>query len=45
MIWARMPWQVHSLKDEKDYDLGTDAVVTVCSWNTNGIMVAPWTLW
>ena len=27
------------LEHERDYDLGMDALVTVCSWNTNGIMV------
>ena len=25
--------------------LGMDALVTVCSWNTNGILVLAWMLW
>ena len=27
------------LEHERDYDFGMDALVTVCSWNTNGIMI------
>ena len=30
---------------ERDYDLGMDALVSVCSWNTKGIMVWAWMLW
>ena len=30
------------LEHERNYGLGMDAVVTVCSWNTNGIMVWAW---
>ena len=26
------------LEHERTYDLGTDALVTVCFWNTNGII-------
>ena len=33
------------LEHERKYDLGMDALVTVCSWNTNGIMVWAWMLW
>ena len=33
------------LEHERNYDLGTDALVTVCSWNTNGIMIWAWMLW
>ena len=33
------------LELERDYGLGMDALVTVCSWNTNGIMVWAWMLW
>ena len=29
---------------ERYYGLGMDALVTVCSWNTNGIMVLAWML-
>ena len=29
----------------ESYGLGMDALVTVCSWNTNGIMVCAWILW
>ena len=29
---------------ERNYDLGMDALVTVCSWNTNGIMIWAWML-
>ena len=27
------------LEHERNYDLGMDALVTVCSWNTNGMMI------
>ncbi len=27
------------LEHERNYGLGMDALVSVCSWNTNGIMV------
>ena len=27
------------LEHQRNYGLGMDALVTVCSWNTNGIMV------
>ena len=30
---------------ERDYGLGMDALVSVCSWNTNEIMVWAWMLW
>ena len=30
---------------ERDYDLGMDALVSVCSWNTKGIMVWAWMPW
>ena len=33
------------LEHERNYSLGMDALVTVCSWNTNGIMVWAWMLW
>ena len=33
------------LEHERNYSLGLDALVTVCSWNTNGIMVWAWMLW
>ena len=33
------------LEHERNYGLGMDALVSVCSWNTNGIMVLPWMLW
>ena len=33
------------LEHERNYGLGMDALVTVCSWNTNGIMVWAWILW
>ena len=33
------------LEHERNYGLGMDALVTVCSWNTNGIMVWAWMLW
>ena len=26
------------LEHDRNYDLGMDALVTVCSWNTNGII-------
>ena len=33
------------LEHERDYGLGMDALVTVCSWNTNVIMILAWMLW
>ena len=33
------------LEHERNYGLGMDSLVTVCSWNTNGIMVLAWMLW
>ena len=30
------------LEHERNYDLGTDALVTVCSWNTNGASPGTW---
>ena len=33
------------LEHERNYDLGMDALVTVCFGNTNGIMVWAWMLW
>ena len=41
---------VHPLKNEilqsfRYYDLGMGALGTVCTWNTNGIMIWAWMLW
>ena len=33
------------LEHERNYDLGMDALVSLCSWNTNRIMVWAWMLW
>ena len=33
------------LEHERNYALGMDALVTVCSWNTSGIMLWAWMLW
>ena len=33
------------LEHERNYGLGMDALDTVCSWNTDGIMVWAWMLW
>ena len=33
------------LEHERNYALGMDALVTACSWNTNGIMLWAWMLW
>ena len=33
------------LKHERNYGLGMHAAVSVCTWNTNGIMVWAWMLW
>ena len=33
------------LERERNYGLGMDALVIVCSWNANGIMVWAWMLW
>ena len=32
------------LEHERNYGLGLDALVTVCFWNTNGIMLSAWML-
>ena len=33
------------LEHERNYGLGMDALVSVCSWNPHGIMVWAWMLW
>ena len=33
------------LEHERKYDLCMGALVTVCSWNTNGSMICAWVLW
>ena len=33
------------LEHEQKYGLGMNALVTICSWNTNGTMVWAWMLW
>ena len=33
------------LEHDGNYGLGMDALVSVCSWNTKGIMVSAWMLW
>ena len=33
------------LEHKREYGLGMDALVTVCSWNTNEIMLWAWMLW
>ena len=33
------------LEHERNYGSGMDALVSVCSWNTNGIRVRQWMLW
>ena len=33
------------LEHERNYDLGMGSLGTVCSWNTNGIMIWAWMLW
>ena len=30
------------VEQERNYGVGTDALVAVCSWNTNGIVVGAW---
>ena len=32
------------LEHERNYGLGMDALVILCSWNMNGIMVWAWML-
>ena len=46
-IWFGRGCSGHRMLAEhkRNYDLGTEALVTVCSWNTNGIMVWAWMLW
>ena len=41
-------WSGHGCsgqRRQRDYGLGMDALVSVCSRNTNGIMVWAWMLW
>ena len=38
----KMFFASHSLEHEQNCDLGIDALVTVCSWNTNVTMVWAW---
>ena len=33
------------LERERNYVLGMDALVSVCSWNTNRIILWAWMLW
>ena len=33
------------LEHERNYDLGMDALVSGCSWNTNGIMIWARMVW
>ena len=33
------------LEHERNYALGMDAAVSVCSWNTNGISLWAWMIW
>ena len=33
------------LEHKRNYALGMDAAVSVCSWNTNGIMLWAWMIW
>ena len=33
------------LEHERNYGLGMDSLVSVCTWNTNGLMVWAWILW
>ena len=42
--FAWMLWPAHSSKHERKYGLGIYALVSVCSWNTTGIMVWAWML-
>ena len=46
-LWFGHGWsgQRMLLEHERNYDLGMDALVSGCSWNTNGIMVWAWMLW
>ena len=46
-LWFRNGCSGHRmlLEHERNCGLGMDALVTVCSWNTNGIVVWAWMLW
>ena len=49
-IWFGRGCSGHRMLPEhrRNYDLGTAALVTVCSWNANGIIVwscMPWSLY
>ena len=44
MLWAWLLRSLYAL-GPRNYALGMDALVTVCSWNTNGIMLWAWMLW
>ena len=37
--------QLMLLEHDRNYGLGMDGLVSVCSWNTTGIMVSAWMLW
>ena len=37
--------QLMLLEHDRNYGLGMDALVSVCSWNTTGILVWAWMLW
>ena len=43
--YGLMLWSAYALEHERNHGLGMDALVSVCSWNTNGIMVWAWMLW
>ena len=45
MIWNGCSGHRMLLGNERNYDLGMDALATVCSWETNGIMIWAWMLW
>ena len=46
-LWFGHGCSGHGMLPEhkRNYDLGLEALVTVCSWNTNGVMVWAWKLW
>ena len=44
-VWPWMLWLAYALERERNYGLGMDALVSMCSWNANGNMVWAWMLW
>ena len=40
-----MLWRPYAVGSRREHGFDVDALVTVCSWNTNVIMIWAWMLW